>query len=294
MASAREIRRRIKSVKNTGKITKAMELVSASKMRRAQRNVLATRPYADRLYDVMGELTVRSLGGSSDHALLQAHSTTERIALIIVTPDRGLCGALNSNILRTASRFILEQRQQGRSTTVLTVGKKGRDFMVRTDQHIAATVTDLGDAPPLVDVLPIATEAIKGFTPDEQGQHRYDEVYLLYTEFVNTLVQRPKIRRFLPVEAPTDAGTTKVDYSYEPGREEVLDQLLPRFVEVQLYQAILESIASEHSARMIAMRNANDNAKELVRDLTLTYNKARQAAITNEISEIAAGAAALE
>ncbi len=294
MASAREIRRRIRSVKNTGKITKAMELVSASKMRRAQRNVLATRPYADRLYDVMGELTVRSLGGSSDHPLLQAHSSIRHVALIVVTPDRGLCGALNSNVIRAASRFILEQREQGRSVDVLAVGKKGRDFMYRTDQSVAAEIIGLGDAPPLVDVLPIATEAIKGYIPNEQGAHRYDEVYLLYTEFVNTLVQRPKLRRFLPVDPPGDAGQTKVDYSYEPGREEVLDQLLPRFIEVQLYQAILESIASEHSARMIAMRNANDNAKELVRDLTLTYNKARQAAITKEISEIAAGAVALE
>lgn len=293
MASAREIRQRIKSVKNTGKITKAMELVSASKMRRAQRNVLATRPYADRLFDVMAELTMRSLGGSSDHPLLRAHPTITRVALIVVTPDRGLCGSLNSNIARAASRFLLSQREQGRTVSVLTVGKKGRDFMVRTRQDLVAEITGLGDAPPLVDILPIATEAIKGFSPDEAGNHRFDEVHLLYTEFVNTLIQRPKLRRLLPVEPPTDAGATRADYTYEPDREAVLNQLLPRFVEVQLYQAILESIASEHSARMIAMRNANDNAKELVRDLTLTYNKARQAAITNEISEIAAGASAL-
>lgn len=293
MASSREIRRRIKSVRNTGKITKAMELVSASKMRRAQRNVLATRPYADRLFDVMGELTVRSLGGSSDHPLLQAHPAIRTVALIVVTPDRGLCGALNSNIARAASRFLLEQREQGRETAVLTVGKKGRDFMLRSRQNLVSELTGIGDSPPLVTILSVATEAIKGFSPDEEGRSRYDEVYVLYTEFVNTLVQRPKLRRLLPVDPPTDAGTTRADYTYEPGREEVLSQLLPRFIEVQLYQAILESIASEHSSRMIAMRNANDNAKELVRDLTLTYNKARQAAITKEISEIAAGAAAL-
>jgi F-type H+-transporting ATPase subunit gamma len=291
MASAREIRRRIKSVRNTGKITKAMELVSASKMRRAQRNVLATRPYTDRLYDVMGELTARSLGGAS-HPLLQTYPSVTRVGLIVVTPDRGLCGALNSNIFRAAARFIAEQRSRGRTVTVLAIGKKGRDFALRTGQNLAAQITGLGDSPPLVDVLPAATVAINGFSSDENGQHEYDEVYLLYSEFVNTLTQRAKLRRFLPVETPADAGATKFDYTYEPSREDVLDQLLPRFVEVQLYQAILESIASEHSARMIAMRNANDNAKELVRDLTLTYNKARQAAITKEISEIAAGVAA--
>jgi F-type H+-transporting ATPase subunit gamma len=291
MASAREIRRRIKSVRNTGKITKAMELVSASKMRRAQRNVLATRPYTDRLYDVMGELTARSLGGGS-HPLLQTYSSVTRVGLIVVTPDRGLCGALNSNIFRAAARFIADQRGRGRTVTVLAIGKKGRDFALRTGQNLAAQITGLGDSPPLVDVLPAATVAIDGYKPDENGQHQFDEVYLLYSEFVNTLTQRPKLRRFLPVETPADAGATKVDYTYEPSQEGVLDQLVPRFVEVQLYQAILESIASEHSARMIAMRNANDNAKELVRDLTLTYNKARQAAITKEISEIAAGAAA--
>lgn len=293
MASAREIRRRIKSVRNTGKITKAMELVSASKMRRAQRNVLATRPYTDRLYDVMGELTMRSTGGSSNHPLLQSHPEVTRVALIVVTPDRGLCGALNSNIFRATARFITEQRGLGRTTTIIAVGKKGRDFSVRTGQTLGSEITGLGDSPPLVDVLPAATRAIKGFTADESGRYEFDEVYILYSEFVNTLTQRPKLRRFLPVEAPSDAGTSKVDYTYEPSREGVLEQLLPRFVEVQLYQAVLESIASEHSARMIAMRNANDNAKELVRDLTLSYNKTRQAAITNEISEIAAGAAAL-
>lgn len=293
MASAREIRRRIKSVRNTGKITKAMELVSASKMRRAQRNVLATRPYTDRLYDVMGELTARSQGGGNKHPLLQTYPTVTRVGLIMVTSDRGLSGALNSNIFRAAARFIAEQRERERTVTVLAIGKKGRDFALRTGQKIAAQIIGLGDAPPLVEILPAATIAINGFSADENGQHQFDEVYLLYSEFVNTLTQRPKLRRFLPVETPPNAGATKADYTYEPGQEEVLNQLLPRFVEVQLYQSILESIASEHSARMIAMRNANDNAKELVRDLTLNYNKTRQAAITNEISEIAAGAAAL-
>jgi F-type H+-transporting ATPase subunit gamma len=289
MPSTREIRRRIRSVRNTGKITKAMELVSASKMRRAQRNVLATRPYSDRLWDVMGELTFRVVGGSNIHPLLTQRTTVRSVGLIVITPDRGLAGALNSNINRAAARFLLEQTQQGRKTTVLAIGKKGRDFAVRSGQNLVAQVTGLGDAPPLAAILPIATNVVRGFTSGE-----FDEVYMIYSQFVNTLVQRPIRKRLLPIEPPSDRGETKVDYTYEPDREEVLSELLPRFMEVQLYQAVLESIASEHSARMVAMRNANENAKELVRDLTLTYNKVRQASITKQISEIAAGTTALE
>ncbi|GIV96531.1 MAG: ATP synthase gamma chain [Herpetosiphonaceae bacterium] len=240
------------------------------------------------MWDVMGELTYRVVGGTQVHPLLAHRPEVRSVGLVLITPDRGLCGALPSNLNRTAARFLLEQQQQGRRTAVLTIGKKGRDFMVRAGQNLVAETIGLGDAPALVDILPIATNTIRGFSEGE-----FDEVYLIYAQFVNTLVQRPIRKRLLPVEPPGDFGTTKVDYTYEPDRESVLDALLPRFVEVQLYQAVLESIASEHSARMVAMRNANDNAKELVRDLTLFYNKTRQAVITKEISEIAAGATAL-
>lgn len=288
MASSREIKRRIRSVKNVAQITRAMEMVSASKMRRAQRNVLATRPYADRLADVMAELTARSTGNARQGTLLEARATVEKIGLIVITPDRGLCGSLVSNILRRSGRFILEQQKAGRTVEAYTFGKKGRDFMVRTGQHLAGEVSKLGDAPSLADTLGISTATISAYISG-----RYDEVYVLYSEFVNTLVQRPALKRVLPIEPPVAEASSSLDYTYEPSQEDVLRELLPRFVEVQLYQAVLESIASEHSARMVAMRNATQNAKDLVRDLTLTFNKARQTSITNEVSEISAGAAAL-
>jgi F-type H+-transporting ATPase subunit gamma len=287
MPSTREIRRRIRSVKNMTQITRAMEMVSASKMRRAQRNVLATRPYADRLFDVMGELTARAVGARQG-TLLEVRPNVTKIGLIVVTPDKGLTGAMITNVVRRAGRFLLDERDRGRQLEVLAVGKKGRDFLVRTGQNLVAEVTKLGDYPRLVDTLGIATSVISGFR-----EGRYDEVYVIYSEFVNTLVQRPAVKRLLPVEPPNEAAEKQVDYTYEPSQEEVMQDLLPRFVEVQLYQAILESIASEHSARMVAMRNATDNAKDLTRDLTLSYNKTRQANITKEVSEIASGAAAL-
>lgn len=287
MPSTREIRRRIRSVKNMTQITRAMEMVSASKMRRAQRNVLATRPYADRLFDVMGELTARAVGARRG-TLLEVRPNVTKIGMIVVTPDKGLTGAMITNVVRRAGRFLLDERERGRQLEVLAVGKKGRDFLIRTGQNLVAEVTKLGDYPRLVDTLGIATSVISGFR-----EGRYDEVYVIYSEFVNTLVQRPALKRLLPVEPPNEAIEKQVDYTYEPSQEEVLQDLLPRFVEVQLYQAILESIASEHSARMVAMRNATDNAKDLTRDLTLSYNKTRQANITKEVSEIASGAAAL-
>jgi F-type H+-transporting ATPase subunit gamma len=285
--STREIRRRIRSVKNMSQITRAMEMVSASKMRRAQRNVLATRPYADRLLDVMGELTSRSVGVGAG-SLLEVRPNVKAIGLIVVTPDKGLTGSMITNVLRRAGRVILDERGRGREIETLAVGKKGRDFLVRSGQNLVAEVTRLGDYPRLIDTIGIATNVIDGFR-----EGHYDEVYVIYSEFVNTLIQRPALKRLLPVEAPNEPDEKKWDYNYEPDKDDVLRALLPRFVEVQLYQAILESIASEHSARMVAMRNATDNARDLTRDLTLSYNKTRQANITKEVSEIASGAAAL-
>ena len=287
MPSTREIRRRIRSVKNMSQITRAMEMVSASKMRRAQRNVLATRPYADRLLDVMGELTSRAVGVGPG-SLLEVRPNVKAIGLIVVTPDKGLTGSMITNVLRRAGRVILDERGRGREVETLAVGKKGRDFLIRTGQNLVAEVTKLGDYPRLIDTIGIATSVIDGFR-----ERRYDEVYVIYSEFVNTLIQRPALKRLLPVEAPNEPDEKKWDYNYEPDQDDVLRALLPRFVEVQLYQAILESIASEHSARMVAMRNATDNARDLTRDLTLSYNKTRQANITKEVSEIASGAAAL-
>jgi F-type H+-transporting ATPase subunit gamma len=183
-----------------------------------------------------------------------------------------------------ASRFIVQRRDQGQEIELVTVGKKGRDFAVRTQMPLVAEVTGIGDAPALIDILPVATNVINGFV-----EGRFDEVQVIFTAFENTLVQRATMRRLLPMDKIEEDGGATVDYTYEPDQESVLNALLPRFVEIQLYAMILESIASEHSARMLAMRNATDNAKDLVRDLTLSMNKARQAAITKELAEIAAG-----
>jgi F-type H+-transporting ATPase subunit gamma len=284
--STREIRRRIRSVKNLAQITRAMEMVSASKMRRAQRNVLATRPYAERMLDVMGELMSRAV--TRRGTLLEVREPVRAVALVFITPDRGLAGSLVTNVLRRGSRFLLEERQRGRTIETLAIGKKARDFLVRTGQPLTGEVSKLGDQPRLADILGIGSILRDGFLAG-----RFDEAHVVYSQFVNTLVQRAVIKRILPVEAPADPTGATFDYTYEPDRDDVLRELLPRFVEVQLYQALLESIASEHSARMVAMRNATDNAKELQRDLTLSYNKTRQANITKEVSEIASGAAAL-
>lgn len=288
MASSREIKRRIRSVKNVAQITRAMEMVAASKMRRAQRNVLATRPYADRMRDLIGELTARVVGSARRGTLLEARPDTGVVALIVVSPDRGLAGSLTSNLLRRVGRFILEQQQQGRRVDTYAYGKKGRDFLIRSGQNLQAEAIRLGDAPKLEQILGVATSAI---SRAEAGE--YSEVYLIYSEFVNTLVQRPTLKKLIPVEAPETGEARRVDFTYEPSQAEVLSELLPRYVETQIYQAILESIASFYSAQMVAMRNATRNAKDLVRDLTLSYNKARQAAITKEVAEISSGAAAL-
>lgn len=290
MASGREIRRRIRSVKNVAQITKAMEMVAASKMRRAQRNVLATRPYADRLHDVMSELTSRMGASARKGTLLDVRTPVKNVAVVVVTPDRGLAGSLVSNVLRRVGSFVLDQRAQGRNVDTYAIGKKGRDFLARTQQNLSAEVIKIGDAPGLVDTLGISNNIIDGFR-----EGRYDEVYMIYSEFVNTLIQRPALKRLLPIEPPSGKSEGKsFDYNYEPDQSEVLSELLPRFVEVQLYQAVLENIASFYSAQMVAMRNATDNAKELVRDLTLSFNKTRQAGITNEVSEITAATAAME
>ena len=288
MPSTREIRRRIRSVRNLSQITRAMEMVSASKMRRAQRNVLATRPYADRLRDVMSSL-MEGTGGSHKGTLLEVRAEVKNVALILITPDRGLAGSLVANILRRTARFVIDEKAKGRNVKVLAIGKKGRDFLNRSGQDLLAEVTKLGDYPKLADILGVSTNVIKGFLDGD-----FDEAYIVYSQFVNTLVQRPAVRRILPVEADESApASASSNFNYEPDEDVVLKDLLPRFAEVQIYQALLEAIASEHSARMVAMRNATDNAKDLRRELSLTYNKTRQANITKEVSEIASGAAAL-
>ena len=284
MPSPREIRRRIRSVRNMSQITRAMEMVSASKMRRAQQRVLASRPYSERLQGVIADLASLRLDdaeGLAAYPLLQQREV-RRAAVILITPDKGLTGALNSNIIRRAGRYILSDA--GVPVEVIAAGKKGRDFMVRTRQDVVAEFIGLGDNVSLDQVRPIVGVALDDFMSG-----KVDAVHIVFPRFVNTLVQAPEVRQILPILPPA-GGHTYTDYIFEPSPQEVLNALLPRYVEIQVYQAVLESIASEHSARMVAMRNASQNAKDLVSDLTLSYNKARQALITREVSEIAAGA----
>jgi F-type H+-transporting ATPase subunit gamma len=293
MPSTREIRRRIRSVGNMQQITRAMEMVSAAKMRKAQQRVTASRPYSEQLRQIMSDLATQQPDPEQEaqFPLLQKRPV-RNVELIVVTPDRGLTGALNTNILRRGSRFILEETPSsdggGRAQVqVIAVGKKARDYFVRTRQNVVAEFIGIGDNVTLDAVRPIADIAI-----DEFASGKVDAVYVVYSKFINTLVQRPEVMRILPVEPP-EAQEGYSDYIFEPSPEAVLNELLPRYVEVQLYQAILEGTASEHSARMVAMRSASDNAKEIQQELTLSYNKARQAQITREVSEIAAGANAM-
>jgi len=284
MAAIREIRRRIRSVQNTAKVTRAMEMVAATKMRRAQERTIAARPYAEKMHQVLADLAAQRQVGDEPQPLL-ARRPVSRIALVHITPDRGLCGGLNANINHRAASFILEQ---GVTVIIVAVGRKGRDFLVRSGQEVRAEFTQLGDRPSVLDVLPIARVVCDDYT-----QGIVDEVYLCYTQFVTTMTQRPTLWRLLPIEQAAIAPGRGIEYIYEPSPEAVLAQLLPRFIEMQLYHALLESIASEQSARMVAMRNATDNAKELIEELTLTYNKVRQEMITKELLDITGGAEAL-
>jgi len=284
LASLRTIRRRTRAVKNTAKITRAMEMVAASKMKRAQERGLAGRPYATKIQQVIADLAVLPRANGDLHPLLQRRPVG-KIAIVHITPDRGLCGGLNANLNRLTAGFILEQKVP---VTLLTVGRKGMDFMKRYGRDIRAAFMYLGDRPGLVDTLPISRIIMEDYSTGS-----VDLVYLVYAKFIAIMVQRPVLQQLLPVEPAQIPRAQNVDYIYEPGAEPVLGELLPRFVEMQVYHAILESIASEQSARMVAMRNATDNANELLEYLTLLYNKARQESITKELLDIIGGKAAL-
>jgi len=285
MPDIRTIRHQIRGVQNIAKITRAMEMVAASKMRRAQERGLAGRPYAERIRQVIADLAALPEAGTVLHPCLACRPIT-RMTVVHITPDRGLCGGLVANLNRTTAGFLLEQDVP---VTLICVGRRGLDFMRRYGRDIEAEFTGLGDQPSLLDTLPISRIILDDYT-----NGLIDVVYLAYAEFVSTMVQRPVLKVVLPVEPAAIPTEQNVDYIYEPGPANVLDQLLPRFVEMQVYQAVVESIASEQSARMVAMRNATDNANELIQDLTLVYNKARQESITKELLDITGGAAALE
>jgi F-type H+-transporting ATPase subunit gamma len=284
LANIRLIRRRIKGIQSTSKITRAMEMIATSKMRKAQERGLAGRPYAEKIQQVMADLAALRREGEEMHPLLESRPV-KKIGILHITPDRGMCGGLNTNINRTAANFILEQEAP---VSLVAVGRKGRDFMRRYGREIRAEFTNLGDRPGWLDTLPISRIIIDDYTSGE-----IDRVYLVYPQFISTMVQKPIVHQILPVEPAEIPAAQNVDYIYEPGPAQVLGQLLPRFVEMQVYHAILESIASEQSARMVAMRNATESANELIEELTLMYNKARQETITKELLDITGGAAAL-
>ncbi len=259
-------------------------MVAASKMRRAQEAGLAGRPYSEKIQQVIADLAAIPQEGKPMHPLLQRRPVN-KVAIVHITPDRGLCGGLHAGINRMTASFILEQSV---SVTTIAVGRKGLDFMRRYGRDILAEFTQLGDRPSLLDTLPISQIII-----DDYSNGVIDMVYLGYARFVSTMVQRPVLQQILPVEPSAIPTAQNVDYIYEPGSALVLGELLPRFVEMQVYHAILESIASEQSARMVAMRNATDNANELIEHLTLLYNKARQESITKELLDITGGVEAL-
>ncbi|MFN3975361.1 MAG: ATP synthase F1 subunit gamma [Dehalococcoidia bacterium] len=280
MPTLRQIRRRIRTVQNTAKVTKAMEMVAAAKMRRAQQATLAGRPYSQRILELLGHLAAQPLEEEDIPPLLQRRPV-RRVEIVHITPDRGLCGGLPSNLNRTALRFMLDQQVP---VSVIAVGRKGRDFMARYGRDLRAVFTNLGDRPSVADLAPILRLVLDDFTSGYA-----DALYLVYTQFVNTVVQRPVVQQILPVVPTAIPSGTAVGYIYEPRSLEVLSALLPRYVEMQVYHAVLEAIASEHSARMVAMRNATDNANSLVRELTLVSNKVRQETITKELLDIIGG-----
>ncbi|TET13800.1 MAG: ATP synthase F1 subunit gamma, partial [Dehalococcoidia bacterium] len=266
MIPIRVIRRRIRSIQSTAKITRAMEMIAASKMRQAQLRVLAARPYAEKMHEVVAHLAVQAQPGEELHPLLQRREV-KRVAVVHIAADRGLCGGLNANVNRMTANFVLEQSMPA---ALITVGRRGRDFMSRYGRDILAEFIQLGDQPSLLDTIPISRVVIDDYTNET-----IDQVYLAYTRFITTVNQQPMLQELLPIEPAKMERTENLEYIYEPSAPSVLEHLLPRYVEMQVYHAILESIASEQSARMVAMRNATDNANDMIEDLTLIYNKAR-------------------
>ena len=293
MPSTRAIRGRIRSVKNIAQITRALQMVASSRMRRAQERVEQARPYADQLRELVSRLARVSGEDVANLALLKQRPV-RNIGYVLFTPDRGMSGALSSNINRRAYASAQEQQktfaEQGTrpGTQYIAVGRKGRDFVMRNQFHLMAEFTNYGDRPSLNDASAIAQVATDAFLKGD-----VDVVYVVYPKFVNTVTQVPTVAQLLPVQPPAEEEGSQresIEYIYEPDAASIFEALLPRYIDVQVYQALLETLASFYSAQMVAMKNATDNANDLLQDLTLTYNKARQAAITTQILEVVAGA----
>ena len=288
MASGKEIRTQIGSIKNTQKITRAMEMVAASKMRKAQDRMAATRPYAQKILQVIEHLA--HAHPEYKHVYLQPREEKTRVGYIVVSSDRGLCGGLNNNLFKTVLGDIQTKTDQGLEIDVCAIGQKAASFFGRLPVNLVSQVTQIGEAPTADELVGAVKVMLDAY---EAGQ--IDSLYLVYNEFVNTMTQDNKVLKLLPdvTDEPSEEMGHHWDYIYEPDAKEILDRLLVRYIESLVYQSVVENAACEQASRMIAMKSASDNAGDLINDLQLVYNKARQAAITQEISEIVAGAAAV-
>ena len=289
MSNAREIRGKIKSVKNTRKVTKALEMVSASKIRKAEEQMARTRPYARLMKQVAGHIA--QANPEYVHPFMVERDTVKRVGFILISTDRGLCGGLNTNLFKKALIAIREWNESREAEVeMVTIGRKGNAFFKRTGIDMTGHIQHLGENPQLNDIIGVVKVMM-----DKYREGELDRVYLLYNDFINTMTQTPRLDQLLPLPPSDDEQmkTASWDYLYEPSAEEVLNDVLVRYIEVLVYQGVVENLASEHAARMVAMKAASDNANELIDDLTLAYNKARQAAITQELSEIVGGAAAI-
>jgi len=287
MPGSKEIRTKIKSVQNTRKITKAMEMVAASKMRRAQERMRMSRPYGEKIRNVAAHIS--HANPEYRHPFLIERNSVKRIGIIVVTTDKGLCGGLNTNALRLALNKIKEWEAQGEEVEVCTLGNKGLGFMQRLGATISSQVTGLGDKPQMDKLIGAVKVMLDGYMED-----RFDRLMIIYTKFVNTMKQEAVVEQLLPLSGEAlGAPEGSWDYIYEPDAKAVLDQVLTRYIEALIYQGVSENMASEQSARMVAMKAASDNAGSVIDELTLIYNKSRQASITKELSEIVGGAAAV-
>ena len=287
MASGREIKTKIKSVQNTRKVTRALEMVSASKIRKAQERMKTSRPYARAMKQVIGHLAQANT--DYQHPFLVERQDVKRVGYIIISSDRGLAGGLNNNLFRKTLGEVRQWQDKGAEIDVVTIGQKASVFFRRIKVNMVGSVSHLGDSPKLDQLIGVIKVMLDAYT-----EGKLDRVYLVYNDFVNTMTQRAAFDQLLPLpEADTQVSHHDWDYLYEPDAQTVLDHVITRYIESLVYQAVLENVASEHAARMVAMKAASDNANKLIGDLQLVYNKARQAAITQEISEIVGGAAAV-
>jgi F-type H+-transporting ATPase subunit gamma len=294
MASSRDIRNKVKSVKNTQKITRAMEMVAASKMRKAQDRMKRARPYGEKIRNVAAHMSKANV--EYRHPFLVNRDSVKRIGIVVVTSDKGLCGGLNTNVLRRALNEIRAWQDEGEQVEACCIGNKGLGFMSRLGLNVISQITGLGDAPNMEKLIGAVKVVLDAYTADH-----FDRVYIFYNRFVNTMKQEPVMEQLLPLtddRIKTEDDTSKVlrapwDYIYEPEAKSVIDDIMVRYIEAIVYQAVAENMASEQSARMVAMKAASDNAGNLIDELTLIYNKTRQAAITKELSEIVGGAAAV-